>query len=123
MQSRITPSNLQSFNNDLVKNLEHLRDQREAIEVEINKEECRKDDLQQQIHELTDQLERVKQSLTKKYTVRNEYDRLIQDTETAYQKIVESSQTLLELLQRESQAIASHSGRGICPSTDFGSHV
>lgn len=64
--------------------------------MEIHKEECRKDDLQQQIQDLSEQLERTNQSLTKvgtkklylgtllmlyelqKYGAREEYDRLIQ---------------------------------------------
>jgi Sjoegren syndrome nuclear autoantigen 1 len=33
---------------------------------------------------------------------RNEYDKVIQETEAAYLKILESSQTLLTVLKRES---------------------
>ncbi|KAI8815577.1 sjogren syndrome nuclear autoantigen 1 [Fimicolochytrium jonesii] len=112
MASRISPSNLQAFNNELVIKLERLREAREQIGSEIVKEESRKDDLDQQIHELGAQLERTMQSLTRKYALSEEYDRLIHETEVAYSKIVESSQSLLQKLERESETIASRCGRG-----------
>ena len=40
-------------------------------------------------------------SLRKKIEIRNSYDRTIQETEGAYIKILESSQTLLHVLKRE----------------------
>lgn len=36
---------------------------------------------------------------------KNEYDKVIQETEAAYHKILESSQTLLTVLKRESTSI------------------
>lgn len=38
-------------------------------------------------------------------TVRSDYDKVISETEGAYQKIMESSQTLLSVLKRESANI------------------
>lgn len=37
---------------------------------------------------------------------KNEYDKVIQETEAAYLKILESSQTLLTVLKRESVSIS-----------------
>ncbi len=39
--------------------------------------------------------------LSRKIQARDEYDRTIQETEAAYMKILESSQTLLHVLKRE----------------------
>ncbi|KAJ3083079.1 Sjoegren syndrome nuclear autoantigen 1 [Quaeritorhiza haematococci] len=96
---------LQSFNNELVKGIEDLRERREAVVLQIRQEEDRKRQLESQMHELAQQLERVNQSLTKKYAMRKEFDRVISDTDMAYMKIVESSQTLLQILKQESEAL------------------
>ena len=51
---------------------------------------------------MTDRLQKLNESLTRKQQARNEYDKTIQETEAAYMKILESSQTLLHVLKRES---------------------
>jgi Sjoegren syndrome nuclear autoantigen 1 len=43
----------------------------------------------------------VNDSLVRKTQARNEYDKTIQETEAAYMKILESSQTLMHVLKRE----------------------
>ena len=45
---------------------------------------------------------KINESLARKVQARNEYDKTIQETEAAYMKILESSQTLLHVLKRES---------------------
>ncbi|CEG50133.1 uncharacterized protein PHALS_07858 [Plasmopara halstedii] len=45
--------------------------------------------------------EKREEALARKTQARNEYDRTIQETEAAYMKILESSQTLLHVLKRE----------------------
>jgi Sjoegren syndrome nuclear autoantigen 1 len=54
---------------------------------------------------LTERLARVNDSLLRKVSARNEYIRTITETESAYKKILESSQTLLHVLRRESIAL------------------
>ena len=70
--------------------------------LQILKEERQKAEIQRKLHELTEQLHRTNESLAKKTGARNEYDTTIQETEAAYMKILESSQTLLHVLKRES---------------------
>merc|ERR1719322_2390818 len=50
---------------------------------------------------MTEKLQRLNESLVRKTQARNEYDKTIQETEAAYMKIFESSQTLLHVLKRE----------------------
>ena len=50
---------------------------------------------------LAARLETINNSLAKKYTTRNEYDKTIQETQSAFNKILESSQTLLHVLKKE----------------------
>ena len=51
------------------------------------------------------QLSRVNESLSQKAAARNEYDVTISETEAAFMKILESSQTLLHVLKRESVSL------------------
>jgi hypothetical protein len=48
---------------------------------------------------LTDRLSKINEALARKVQARNEYDKTIQETEAAYMKILESSQTLLHVLK------------------------
>jgi len=50
---------------------------------------------------LAERLEVIDNSLAKKYVTRNEYDKTIQETQSAFNKILESSQTLLHVLKKE----------------------
>ena len=50
---------------------------------------------------LQDRLDELNASLKKKYTARGEYDKTIGETEGAFVKILESSQTLLHVLKKE----------------------
>eukprot|EP00700_Malawimonas_jakobiformis_P001474 EC721542.1.p2 GENE.EC721542.1~~EC721542.1.p2 ORF type:complete len:112 (+),score=12.64 EC721542.1:78-413(+) len=95
-------ASLQGYNNELVKCLEDLRARREDVTKQIQKEEEIKAKIQNDLRVLTERLARVNESLARKIASRNEYDRTIQETEMAYKKILDSSQTLLHVLKRES---------------------
>jgi len=93
---------LQNYNNELVKCIEDLREKREEVNRQILKEEEEKAKIQKDLSILTDRLQKLNENLTRKQQARNEYDKTIQETEAAYMKILESSQTLLHVLKRES---------------------
>jgi Sjoegren syndrome nuclear autoantigen 1 len=59
----------------------------------------------QQLSTLTDRLNKINEELARKVSARNEYDTTIQETEAAYMKILESSQTLLTVLKREATSL------------------
>ncbi|XP_061119243.1 Sjoegren syndrome nuclear autoantigen 1 [Conger conger] len=92
---------MQTYNNELVKCLEELCSRREELSVQIQKEEEEKTRLQQEMQLLTEKLNRVTDSLARRTAARAQYDRTIAETEAAYMKILESSQTLLSVLKRE----------------------
>jgi len=94
-------ASLQNYNNELVKCIEDLREKREEINRQILKEEEDKAKIQRDLSILTDRLSTINEALARKIQARNEYDRTIQETEAAYMKILESSQTLLQVLKRE----------------------
>ena len=105
---------MQNYNNQLVAHLESIKEQRSIIEKEIQVEMIEKSQIEKQIAMLTDRLTQLNgnpysDSLHKKIETRNNYDRTIQETEGAYIKILESSQTLLHVLKRETINLAKKS--------------
>ncbi len=93
---------MQNYNNQLVKWIEDLREKREEVNRQILKEKEEKAKIQKDISILTNRLSKINESLSRKKQARNEYDKTTQETEAAYMKILESSQTLLHVLKRES---------------------
>merc|ERR1719373_1284462 len=96
---------LQNYNLELVKCLQDLKQKRENVHKDIVSEEREKAKVQKQLAELTEHLHRLNESIAHKQTSRNEYDKTIQETEAAYMKILESSQTLLHVLKRETLSL------------------
>mmetsp|Transcript_40552 Transcript_40552/g.96354 ORF Transcript_40552/g.96354 Transcript_40552/m.96354 type:complete len:112 (-) Transcript_40552:974-1309(-) len=92
---------LQNQNNELVKCIEDLREKRTEIDRLIKEEEAEKAKIQSDLAVLTKRLAMLNDSLARKTASRNEYDKVISETEAAYLKILESSQTLLTVLKRE----------------------
>jgi Sjoegren syndrome nuclear autoantigen 1 len=124
---------LQNYNNELVKCIEDIRDKREQVNRLILKDEEEKAKIQKDLNILTvrlvqetlmvivraayvllvsqERLTKVNESLAYKVEQRNKFDRTIKETETAYMKILESSQTLLHVLKTQSVSIVSHKER------------
>lgn len=92
---------LQNHNNELVKCIEDLREKRDEILKSIKEDENEKGKIQQDLQTLTKRLAQVNDSLARKMDAKAEYEKVIQETEAAYLKILESSQTLLTVLKRE----------------------
>lgn len=65
-----------------------------------------KNSIEKEISALTERLSQVNESLTKEMGTKQEYDKAISETEGAYLKILESSQTLLHVLKRESVSLS-----------------
>eukprot|EP00884_Botryococcus_braunii_P017604 jgi/Botrbrau1/4527/Bobra.60_2s0017.1 len=95
----------QNQNAELIRCIEELREKRDEIQLQIAEEEAEKNKIQQDLQVLTKRLAHVNDSLARKMSSRNEFDKIILETEAAYSKIVESSQTLLNVLKRESASI------------------
>merc|ERR1711933_145379 len=93
---------LQNYNNELVNCIEELREKREELNRSIASDEEEKAKIQNDLRILTERLSRINDNLAKKIASRTEYDKTITETEAAYSKILESSQTLLHVLKRES---------------------
>merc|ERR1712028_289018 len=92
---------LNGYSAELKKCQEELEAKYAAIKSEINQETQNKSKTQNDLRTLTEQLSRINDSLGRKVSARNEYDTTIQETEAAYLKILESSQTLDHVMKRQ----------------------
>ncbi|XP_062813929.1 microtubule nucleation factor SSNA1 [Anolis carolinensis] len=92
---------LQSYNNELVKFVEELHLQREELNRQIEQEEEEKKKVQEELEMLTKQLACVCECLAWKIAAQKELDKILAETEIAYEKILGSSKMLLNVLKNE----------------------
>ena len=85
--------------------IENIRSGREDLHDEISKDEEEKNLIETEIATLSERLSGLTDALIKKYEAREEFDRTIQETEQAFMKILESSQTLLHVLKKEDSSL------------------
>ncbi|CDW86659.1 UNKNOWN [Stylonychia lemnae] len=96
---------LQNYNTELIKMLETIKENRDEVQVEIDAEESEKRQIEENMKMLSLRLQELNESLSKKYNTRNEFDKTISETENAFMKILESSQTLLHVLKKEGASL------------------
>ena len=77
------------------------REKYDAIEKQIQKEKDQRDELQRNIEMMKERLVKIESSISSKTTTQEKYGKTIQETESAYKKILQSSHTLLNVLKRE----------------------
>ena len=65
-----------------------MKVRRFELQAQIESQEEEKNNLQREIEKMSCKLTQLNDSLTKRITIRNEYDRTIADTEAAYVKVV-----------------------------------
>ena len=96
---------LQRYNSELTRYIENIRTGRDDLHEEIVKDEEEKNTIETEIAQLTERLTVLTEALVKKYEAQEEFDRTIQETEQAFMKILESSQTLLHVLKKEDSTL------------------
>lgn len=96
---------LQSYNQELVKCLEDLKIKRHEVEAIIVTEERAKADLDVQIEQLCKERNLIIGKIENHRKLFESYERTIVDTEDGFKKILESSQTLLNLAQHEANKL------------------
>ena len=82
-----------------VRCIEDLREKREDVNRSILRDEEEKAKCQRDLTTITERLSKLNEGLARKMQARLEFDQTIQETEAAYMKILESSQTLLGVLK------------------------
>jgi Sjoegren syndrome nuclear autoantigen 1 len=86
--------------------LETIKESRDEVQLEIDAEEQEKKQIEDQMRMFSLRLNEINESLNKKYLTRNEFDKTIGETENAFMKILESSQTLLHVLKKEGASLS-----------------
>merc|ERR1711967_224299 len=92
---------LQGYYDELKGCLEDLANKKRTLSAEMEQEKAKRRESEDGLKELTERLSRINDSLGRKVSARNEYDTTIQETEAAYLKILESSQTLDHVMKRQ----------------------
>jgi Sjoegren syndrome nuclear autoantigen 1 len=72
----------------------------------VLRDETEKALLEGEIMNLTERLNILSEALMKKYEAREEFDRTISESEEAFLRILESSQTLLHVLKKEDSSLS-----------------
>ena len=98
-------ASLQNYNSELVKSLEGIRERRENLLIDMKKDTENKNEIEQTLEKLSQDLEELNANLIEKEEIKNEYDKVISNTELAYYKLLEGSQTLLAILQRDEASL------------------
>ncbi|XP_008202169.1 Sjoegren syndrome nuclear autoantigen 1 homolog [Nasonia vitripennis] len=94
-----------AFNQELIQCIEELKSTKSSLEEQIVAEETEKSRLQHEVERMNVRISQLNESLGKKSAARTDYERTIQETESAYMKILESSQLLLNMVKREAACL------------------
>ena len=88
-----------------MKSLEGIRVRRENLLIDMKKDTEAKNEIVQTMDKLTQELEELNATLIQKEEIKNEFDKVISNTEMAYYKLLEGSQTLLAILKRDEASL------------------
>ena len=106
----IQAASLQNYNTELVKSLEGIRERRENLLIDMKKDNDEKMEINQNMDKLSQELEELNMNLQYKENLKKEFDKVISNTEKAYYKLLEGSQTLLAILQRDEASLEQKMG-------------
>ena len=98
-------ASLQNYNTELVKSLEGIRERRENLLIDMKKDNDEKAEINQNMDKLSQELEELNMALQYKENLKKEFDKVISNTEKAYFKLLEGSQTLLAILKRDEASL------------------
>ena len=85
----------------IIQTLENLKVQRDKINKDIEEGYQIREKIQQQLNILGEQLQKITDDLEQKQTVLNIYDKILNETDSAYSKIVQSTQALYNMVKNE----------------------
>ena len=91
---------LQTYNNELVKTLEELKHGRRALDQQIRQDEQERAELAKLLSEVQSKMDVVDARLNFRLEKREQYDKIISDSEQGYLQILESAQVLLNVARK-----------------------
>ena len=92
--------------------LGRLRAERDEMNRQIVQEEASQTKAENEMCILIGKIEGISEALSWKTQVRGEYDQAIREGEAAYNKILESSQTLLHIIRSETVSLTKYDKNG-----------
>ena len=98
-------ASLSAFNSELALCRGGLRVKRIEVDIRIRSLEKQKGVLESERDVVMGRLEELGVNLNKDRRIRDEYDAIMRETEEAYVRILESSETLLHVLKQESSLV------------------
>lgn len=96
---------LQTYNQELVKGIEALKRRRSELLQSMKEDEQQKEVLEKEMASVKEKLMTVCSRLNDRLQKKAYYDNAIENSETAYMKILESSQALLSVVRQEARSI------------------
>ena len=97
----INNGNLNDTMISIIQMLENLKGQRDKLNQDIEEGYQIREKMQQQLNLLGEQLQKVTDDLEQKQTILNIYDKILNESDSAYSKIVQSTQALYNMVKNE----------------------
>ena len=104
---------------DIIRTLTNLKSQRELINKDIENGENIKMKIQEKLNSFIDELERINQSLEQKNAILIVYDKILTDSDSAYNKIIQSTEALYNMVKNEKKKVNSNNKFGYSSSYNF----
>ena len=101
----------ESYANEVINCLLQMREQRQRLEIEIESIQSEKERVQLDIRGLTGKLAKLNYRLGQKTDLGRELEKTIAETETAYSKLLESSQILFKSVKHTQVQLNEHNDR------------
>ena len=116
----LTTQNSESYAAEVIKCLTEMREQRQRLSGEISGINNEKRKLEAGVRQLTNKLAKLNYRLAQKTHFDNELRKTIENAETAYAKLVESSQILYQSIKQTKDNLVDQSGEGNETKLDIG---
>ena len=104
-KENLTKGNLNETMTSIIQMLENLKNQRDKINQDIEEGYQIREKIQQQLNLLGEQLQKVTDDLEQKQTVLNIYDKILNESDSAYSKIVKSTEALYNMVKNEEKKV------------------
>ena len=93
--------NLNETMMSIIQTLENLKDQRDKINQDIEEGYVVREKIQQELNALTEGLQRVTENLEQKQTILNIYDKILNESDSSYSKIIKSKQAIYNMVKNK----------------------
>ncbi|KAK2964851.1 putative sjoegren syndrome nuclear autoantigen 1 [Blattamonas nauphoetae] len=97
---------LQQYDIEVTQVLDDLVTRRSELEASIQRDTEEANSLAFDIRVKTEKLNKLKQALQQKEAAKSEYDKIIDDTQASYSKLLEASRMLVQSIKKENMSLS-----------------